>query len=162
MTSDEVRVLFVYDPNSGLLRWRDRARSRKADGVVGTRCKSGYLATGLIVNGKRKNYYIHRLIWLWVYGEWPPMDIDHVNRDRTDNRLANLRLTTESQNIHNQPARNPVGLKGVWQQKSGNWAAGITKDRKRVHLGTYDTPELAYEAYCRAADSLHGEFARFV
>jgi len=162
MTQDEVRALFDYDPDSGLLRWRDRARSRKVDGVVGTRCKSGYLATRLIVDGKPKGYYIHRLIWLWAYGEWPPMDIDHANLDRTDNRLANLRLASESDNVHNQRVRNQIGLKGVWRQKSGNWAAGITKDRKRIHLGTYDTPELAYAAYCEAAASMHGEFARVV
>jgi HNH endonuclease/AP2 domain len=160
MDAQLIRELFDYDADSGLLRWRDRARSRKVDGVVGTRCKSGYLTTRLIVGGGPKSYYIHRLIWLWVYGEWPPMDIDHANLDRTDNRLSNLRLASESDNVHNQRCRNDNGFKGVWRQKSGNWAAGITKDRKRIHLGTFPTPEQANDAYRVAAESMHGDFAR--
>lgn len=148
MTPDEVRALFEYDPETGVLRRDGR--------VTGTRNKSGYL----VVRVRGTTYYAHRLAWLLTYGEWPSA-IDHINMDKADNRLANLRLATKSENLANQRGRAKSGFKGVWRRQRGKpWAASIRKNRKTYHLGTYDTREQASEAYRAAAASMHGEFAR--
>jgi len=150
MTQEEARELFDYDASSGELRWRASGR------VIGTANKAGYLVVQ--VRKHRKLFYVHRLIWLWVYGEWPTM-IDHANMDRADNRLANLRLATKSGNGANTKVRARVGLKGVWRHGPG-WAASIRKDNVTRHLGTFPSPELAHAAYCQAAALMHGRFAR--
>jgi hypothetical protein len=160
MTPAEVRELFDYDASTGELRWRG---GRRAGGIAGMVNKAGYrVVWGRGGKESRKMFLAHRLIWLWVYGEWPTK-IDHISGDKADNRLANLRQATNSGNSANSrlQARSKSGFKGVWRHGPG-WAASIRKDNVTRHLGTFPTPELAYAAYCRAADSLHGEFARFV
>src|SRR6185436_19695973 len=113
--------------------------------------KSGYVAI-------RVNYvlhYAHRLAWLYVHGDWPPMKLDHVNGNRADNRLHNLRLANDAQNTYNKPAQsnNTSGFKGVSQIKStGRWRASINNQ----HLGVFSTPQLASDAYEIAALKVHG------
>ena len=154
MTQDEVRELFDYDAGTGELRWRASGR------VTGTANKSGYRVVQ--VRRHQRLFYVHRLAWLWTYGEWPAM-IDHINGDKADNRLGNLRLATKSGNSANSglQKRSKSGFKGVWRHGPG-WAASIRKDNVTHHLGTFSTPELAHAAYCKAAASMHGEFLRRV
>lgn len=105
-------------------------------------------------------YSAHRLAWLYVYGEWPLDQIDHINNDKTDNRICNLRLATQSENIVNRRAQsnNSSGRKGV--TRSGKrWSASIRSNGHRYHLGTFDTVDDAHAAYSEAACRLHGEFA---
>lgn len=88
--------------------------------------------------------------------------VDHINRNRLDNRRENLRLCTYSQNSMNRskPSHNTSGFKGVSQYKGQEkWSAQIGHMGRLIHLGYFDTPELASEAYKRAATVLHGEFA---
>lgn len=90
-------------------------------------------------------------------------DTDHINGDRLDNRRKNLRICTRAQNIQNRGAtiKNACGYKGVCFDKSRNkWSAEINTNKKRIHLGRFDTPEDAARAYDAAARRLHGEFAR--
>jgi hypothetical protein len=150
MDAQLVRELFDYDASTGELRWR---AGRNAGAVAGAITNHGHRKVNL-----GKQYYVHRLVWLWVYGEWPVTDIDHINLDAADNRLANLRLATPSQNLANQRGWRK-GLKGIWRNHKG-WAAEIKKDGKKTYLGTYPTPELAHAAYYEAAKSMFGEFAR--
>lgn len=84
-----------------------------------------------------------------------------LTRTRTDNRLANLREASSFQNQWNAKRRrdNTSGYKGVTRSKSGRWFAKIKKHNKLTHLGTYDTPQEAHEAYCAAAREMHGEYA---
>jgi hypothetical protein len=91
--------------------------------------------------------------------------VDHINRNGLDNRRENLRLATNSQNIMNSVRKQKVsksGYKGVYYKPERNkYKATITVKKKHIHLGYFDTKEEAYEAYCKAADELHGEFANY-
>lgn len=108
---------------------------------------------------------LHRLVMEASLGGPIPEGyiVDHINGDGLDNRLCNLRLATNRQNVRNSRRRsdNKSGFKGVsWDGQRSAWKALIHVDGKRVFLGRYDTPEEAHAAYCEAANELHGEFAR--
>lgn len=140
-----------YDPDTGiLLIW-----ARKKWRVVGRRAKPGRYRFARIDG---KSYIAHRLIWLLVHGAFPTMEIDHKNCDRSDNRLANLRLATSAQNSANlRTIRN--GLKGAYRNGTG-WSSRIQVKGQTYHLGTYPTEQEAHEAYVKAARQHFGEFAR--
>lgn len=107
----------------------------------------------------KKAVRMHRLIMDAPDG----IEVDHVDGDALNNRRGNLRLATRAQNAQNcrRPKNNTSGYKGVYLHKaSGKWLAQISANRKRVYVGCFDTAELAYAAYLRAAEQLHGEFAR--
>jgi hypothetical protein len=92
-----------------------------------------------------------------------PKEVDHINGDPTDNRWSNLREATPQQNKFNRGTckSNKSGFKGVSRHKqNGNWVAEITHNYRKYHIGCFDTPEEAHEAYKKAAYILHGEFAR--
>jgi len=102
-------------------------------------------------------YLAHRLAWLFTYGVWPVMDIDHIDRDPVNNRIANLRLATCSQNGGNAriSARNTSGIKGVcWHKNTKKWQAQITVNRRNHALGYFDDINAACAAY-RAAAQVH-------
>jgi len=105
-----------------------------------------------------RTVFMHRV----VCGGPPDRHVDHRNSNGLDNRRANLRVATVTQNCANSKrpssARSPY--KGVTQLPSGRWQAQITANRRCHYLGLYDTPEAAHAAYCKAAAELHGEFAR--
>lgn len=105
---------------------------------------------------KQKNVSMHRLILQ------PPddMQVDHINCNVLDNRRANLRLATHSQNQYNRPARNASGRKGVtWHKGAQKWMAQIEKNNKPRYLGLFVDIEDAAAAYNAAAKELFGEFA---
>ena len=121
---------------------------------------NGYVQTekGSRHNGDRTTLRLHRLIMQPAAGQI----VDHINRDPFDNRRANLRIATKSTNGMNRPAQanNTSGYKGVARHsKTGKWRAYITAGGKTRHLGLFQTPEQAHEAYVQAAGELHGEFA---
>ena len=89
--------------------------------------------------------------------------VDHINRNRTDNRRENLRLCSNAENVRNRGKRinNTSGYKGVSITKYGVWVAHIRANSKSIYLGRFSTPQEAYMAYCAAAQKLHGEFANF-
>ena len=105
----------------------------------------------------KKLVVMHRVICGATDGQM----CDHRNGDSLDNRRANLRIVTTSENAHNskKDRRNTTGFKGVKRQ-GGKWIARIGLNWKRIHLGTFDSPELAAHAYDKAAVKYHGEFAR--
>ena len=104
----------------------------------------------------------HRVAWFLHYGEWPCRQIDHVNGNRSDNRIANLRLATNSENVCNRgkPKNNTSGFKGVsWNSGRRAWLATIRRKGSNKNLGYFATREAAADAYNRAALKYHGEFA---
>lgn len=150
-----------YDPDSGEFRWKKTLSVRAVAGkVAGCLCKhSGYRS----ISVDRKIYMAHRLAWAFVYGEWPTLQIDHINRERSDNRIQNLRQATQRQNSANSGRRrnNRSGFKGVsWAAHVGKWAAQCRRpDNGPRHIGFFETPELAHQAYVAVATAYYGEFA---
>lgn len=114
----------------------------------------------LSVQGKK--LLAHRLAWALIHGECPKMHIDHIDGNKANNRISNLRICTHNQNQHNQGIRktNKSGFKGVsWMKSVNKWQAQICSNSKVKHLGFYSSPEDAAKAYDLAAIEIHGEFA---
>lgn len=160
MTSyEEVRELFRYDPETGDVYWRVYRSSKTPRGAIRSDRGRGYYSVRIM----QKQYALHRIIWLWMTGEWPKNHVDHINGNPSDNRWCNLREATPSQNQRNHriSSRNTSGFKGVHRTANGKWRAMIRHGGKKVHIGIYDKPDEAYAAYCEAAKEKHGEFANF-
>jgi hypothetical protein len=105
-----------------------------------------------------KLYKAHRLAWLYVYGDLPEY-LDHINRNRTDNRISNLREATKPQNGGNAKVRRDGRLKGAyWHKREKRWASAIGINGKSIWLGQYATEEEAHAAYCKAAKKKYKEF----
>ncbi len=158
ITQEELKRLLCYDGNSGEFVWLVQ-RSRWTVGQrAGKTSRFGYRRIGI----GRRHYPAHRLAWLYVYGEWPAGDLDHINRDRADNRIGNLRLATPSENGGNRSLnrKSVSGVKGVvWNKDSKKWQAQIAKNGRLHYLGLHSTVAEAAEAYAKAAADLFGEFA---
>lgn len=158
ITHSRLKELLDYDPMTGLFAWKISSGKRRAGAPVGW-VDGGYIR--LSVDGD--TYKAHRLAWFYMTGEWPDGDTDHENGIRTDNRFANLRPATRSQNMMNTKLKshNTSGYKGVsFWKKTGKWKAQIQVDKKKLFLGYHETPEGAYEAFIFAALEHHGEYAR--
>lgn len=158
ITQELLKQLFDYRPDTGEFRRSISRRGVAMSGTLaGSKTRHGYLSIRI----NKKHYFSHRLAWLYVYGKWPSGGLDHIDGDKTNNRIANLREATESQNQANRfKGWGVSGLKGVNFHKSAKkWMSRITKGRSMIYLGLFDTPEEAYKAYCAAAINLFGEFA---
>lgn len=156
---EEVKELLRYEPDTGDFYWRYPQSNFHKGGKAGALDQSGY--TFIMI--KRKRYLAHRLAWFVSHGEWPAAEIDHINGEKTDNRIGNLRLATRSQNGRNTSMSplNTSGYKGVtWRAARQKWVASIMVHRKWHYLGGFDRIEDAAKAYESAAERLHGEFRR--
>jgi hypothetical protein len=115
---------------------------------------NGYIRIGI----NNKLYVAHRLAWLYVHGEFPESEIDHINGDRADNRILNLRKATPAENSQNRAryCSNSSGFMGVYfNKRHKKYCARINHLGKKKHLGLYDTAELAFEAYKEAKRVYH-------
>ena len=154
LTQDRLKQLFHYRED-GMLIWRIRTNSScKVGGVAGYKHSSGYLIAQ--IDGKQ--YKNHRLVWLWHYGYYPEHEIDHINRNRADNRIENLREATRTCNSRNSsiPCTNTSGVKGVyWNKWEQKWCAKITIAGKNFSLGYHNE---FLEAVCHrlAAEQAEG------
>jgi HNH endonuclease len=159
LTAAEVRRLLRYDADTGTFFWRVDTKNTAAGDVAGSQQSRGYWHIKI----NRRLYLAHRLAWLYVTGEWPTANIDHINGKRSDNRFVNLRIATNSENARNSRRRinNACGYKGVHYKKRLNkFVAQIHIDGRVHHLGVFKTAEEAHAAYCKAAKKHFGEFAR--
>jgi hypothetical protein len=161
LTQEYLREIFDYDPETGILRWKIRPANRVSIGdEVGTLHHTGYRE--VMLSGK--HYQIHRLIWAYVEGQIQSnLEIDHINNIRNDNRWENLRLCTRQENTKNRLkySNNTSGYKGSsYHIGKGKYESNIGVSGKLRYLGSYNTPEEAHEAYCRASELYHGEFGR--
>jgi len=158
-TSDQLKEILVYDPETGIFTRRKPWGSRKAGDIPGSISKHGYWQIGVF----NQTYGAQVLAWLYFYGEWPSSLVDHINQNKTDNRIDNLRLADYSVNAHNTVVRqtNTSGVKGVSLQSLRNgkrvgkpWIASIMISGKRTHLGSFNTFEEAVAARRTAERSL--------
>jgi len=149
LNQDELKDQLKYDPDSGIfMRIKVNPQSRlKVGDVAGSLTGEGYLC--IMVN--RKLYQAHRLAWLYMTGNWPKNQIDHVNEIKTDNRFINLREATNLQNRQNifmPQINNKTGYRGVsFEKESGKYKAQIRVNNKKINLGRFDMAEEAYQAY---------------
>ena len=145
---ERIAELFSYDPATGVFVRRVTRGGAVAGSIAGTKDSYGYFQ--FAVDGKL--YLAHRVAWLMVHGEWPECEIDHINHDRSDNRIENLRLATRRANMHNlKSARSDskTGLPGISKKPQG-YVARIQNAGKRVYLGCFSAIEDAQAAYAAA------------
>lgn len=163
---EEIRKLVDYNPETGAFTWLPRENKSWNSRYAGKRAAaytSSDTGYSLVVIA-RKQYYAHQMAWIHFYGEPPQkgMHIDHINGDKTDNRIANLRIATVAQNVQNQKLHidNTSGYKGVcFHKPTKKWMARIRSNNRYHYLGLFDAAEEAYAAYMEASKQLHGEFS---
>ena len=157
LTAHDLRRGLSYDPETGIFRWSSPRPKIKVGTIAGTE-QCGYW----MIHFSGVDYHAHRLAWLYMTGEWPSGGVDHKNRDRLDNRWANLREANQSQNGANIGLlrSNTSGFKGVsFHKRARKWHAYIKSGRRRIHLGLHETAEDAAAAYDAAAKRIFGDFA---
>jgi len=155
MNIDRLKELLIYDPDTGIFTRRVSVSNRQAGEVA------GYISNGYVIIAiDGRNHYAHRLAWAYMTGEWPTIDIDHWDRDKSNNRFKNLRHAGSSMNHGNSvmPITNTSGVKGVCPSGSLTkpWKAQI----QRRYLGSFATVEEAKACYDEAARELYKEFYR--
>lgn len=155
---------FYYRPETGEVIWKvkpeitphDKGFNRSYAGkALSYKTNGGYIRVNLLGSV----YYAHRIAWLLYTGNWPKQEIDHINGDKSDNRIVNLREVSPSGNRKNMGRRfdNSSGYTGVYEHKSwkGKWVTYLNINGKNTYLGGFDSPEEAYE-HRRAVENAHG------
>lgn len=157
---DWIHKWLVYDPVTGVFTWAKTKGHRKAGKIAGTIKKdSGYIL--LWIDGKQ--YRAHKVAMYIYTGCWPNEFLDHVDGNKANNAISNLRFATKSQNGFNVgiKATNTSGVKGVsWRADRNKWRAYLRINGSIKHLGYFDDIEFAELVVNEARDKYHGEFAR--
>ncbi len=149
ISQDYLKTILSYDKNTGIFVWKKRSitdfkdkraystwNARFSGNIAGGKTDQGYHQ--IVINAH--NYRAHRLAWLYVHGEWPKDQIDHINRIRKDNRIVNLRTVEHKENSKNQKIRidNTSTVIGVyWSKERDKWYAKISNNTKVIRLGTF-------------------------
>ncbi|MAN98520.1 MAG: HNH endonuclease [Roseovarius sp.] len=151
VTPEILREILRYEPKTGLLFWRERPQ-RFFRNYRSCRSWNGKFAGTEALNSANdrgykcgnifaKHYASHRVVWAIVHGEWPTEQVDHINGDRADNRIENLRAVSSCENNQNRqiPSNNSSGQMGVsWHKSQRKWCASITVAGQRSHLGHFN------------------------
>lgn len=156
LTQKRLKSLLTYDPDTGDFRWRVKRPRCAIGATAGTATYHGYSA--IKIDGV--THRAHRLVWLYEFGRWPAGELDHINRNRSDNRVANLRETSRFLNCQNRqkPATAHSSHIGVSKGFAGKgWRAYIDKHGCRITLGTYPTEHAAVEARKTAERQLYAD-----
>ena len=160
ITQSELKEKLNYDQETGIFTWKVKSSNRiKIGNVAGSIGNFGYV----IITIDKKHYVAHRLAWLYVNNILPTKDIDHINGNRADNRIENLREATRSENSCNSKLRsnNVSGIKGIsWHNAAKKWEASINVNGIKKYLGIFDSKDLAELVITEARNKYHGEFAR--
>lgn len=164
ITQQRLRELLDYDVSNGAFTWRTSNKRRiKAGQTAGSYNKvTGYLS----INCDNMSFLVHRLVWIYMYGDIPVgMYIDHVDNDKLNNRIENLRLCTKLQNKQNSSVseKSKSGIKGVyWIEKLGKYLVCVGLNGKMIKVGYYTNKEDAITASNNARLLHHGEFAKII
>jgi len=154
LTAERLRELFSYDPDTGLFTRLHAAGTVKAGHIANYIAASGYV----VIRINTHRFKAHRLAWLYTYGRWPLDQIDHINGIGSDNRISNLRECNHSENAQNMRLRktSKSGFLGVnFHKLHGKWQSVICVNQKVMHLGYFQSAELAHDAYVEAKSRLH-------
>ena len=154
ITQSKLKELFTYSPETGLFCRLFSRGGEQFGSEAGSLHPSGYV----YITIDYKKYFAHRLAWLYVHGVMPEFAIDHVNRERSDNRISNLREATALENQQNLPKRidNSSGAIGVnWHKQSKKWRAEIRFMGKKIHLGLHGSFDDAVAARANAKAKYH-------
>lgn len=147
LTLTALKEVLRYEFDTGRFLWASTAGGVTLGAVAGNVNTTGYWVVG--INGQK--YRQHRLAWLWHYGAWPVGTIDHIDTDRSNNHIANLRdvsQATNKQNMRRPTAANTSGFLGVyWSRRRNGFMASVGFGRKKKRRGPYRTAERAYSAY---------------
>jgi hypothetical protein len=149
---ETLREVLLYDPSTGIFKWKPESGNRKIGHIAGTiNPKDGYrrIAFGTTP------IMAHRLAWMYIYGKFPDKFIDHINGNRDDNRITNLRESSQRQNQQNLNVHRAGKLVGACYYKATKkWVArigvGYKENKKTIYLGSYDTEKEAHKAYVKA------------
>lgn len=156
---DVLRGTFDCDIQTGIITSKISRTSRR----VGERADRAEAIGYRVIWFNGHFYKAHRIVWLFAYGEQPPDCIDHINGDRSDNRICNLRVAPHRMNMCNRPAprHNTSGVKGVHRRSdNGMYRAYVSVNNKRTRLGQFPSLAEAAAAVREARARLHGEFAK--
>ena len=155
---ERLREVLEYDSKTGIWTWLQSVNKKPISVVAGTISVHGYR----IITFEGVKYRSGRLAWFYMTGEWPSEEIDHENRDKTDDRWCNLRVISRSENALNrdQQVNNTSGARGVhWDMDRAKWIVQVKKDGILHHGGRFDYLDEAIEARDALAQELHGDFA---
>lgn len=151
LTQSLLKNVLRYEPDTGHFYWIAPC-SRFSMVKPGQRAGSLHSRGYIVLKVYGRSYRAHRLAWFYVHGEWPHPEIDHINRNKIDNRIANLRVTDHLGNMQNKGLyrSNSSGYTGVsWHKQRGKWVAQIQVAKRNHHIGFFDDPSTAHAAYLR-------------
>jgi len=152
--AERIRELLHYDASTGCFTWRVSRGTRRAGTVAGWRHSTGYWY--IRIDGA--DYKLHRIAWVYVYGEAPAGFLDHIDRNPSNNRINNLREATHGENQQNKKAyaNSLTGVKGVgWNKRMKKWRARIQHEGRIVLLGCFSSMQEAIDARKAAETALH-------
>lgn len=159
ITQEELKELLHYDSETGVFTWITSPNRRMKAGSIAGALQNGYV----VIKVKGYTYYrAHKLAFLYMTGEFPSDQVDHVNRVKNDNRWENLRQCTHQQNTFNRKRRTNTssGYNGVYRDGTSNkWTAGITVSGRYIRLGLFVNKVVASRVYESYLKKFHGEFA---
>lgn len=159
ITQQELKQILSYDKDTGIFTWSKLPKFSyaKVGNVAGSLYNNGYV----YIKIKSKRYKAHILAFLYEYGYLPNCSIDHINRNKKDNRIANLRICNASENAQNRDVKNTKNNAGYFgvlinkNSKKNPYVASIKYNYKKYYLGSFDNPIDAHNAYLKAKKELH-------
>lgn len=154
VTAERLRQELHYEPSTGQFTRVVACPGMRAGSPAGNMRENGYVRICV----DQRDYRAHRLAWLYMTGEWPEQDVDHINGNRSDNRWLNLRSATRAVNCQNRRKAHSnnksTGILGVSKDR-GRFAANIFIDGKKLYLGRYRTADEAEAVYLQAKRKHH-------
>jgi hypothetical protein len=156
ITQDRLKELLNYDPDNGIFTWKIKTNKVNIGDIAGnvSVALKGYVKIGI----DKKQYWAHRLAFLYITGSLPKEHVDHIDGNPNNNKWDNLRSCSRNENYQNRSRKKNSTSKylGVsWGKKSNKWQSRIQVNGKVNYLGCFDTEESAYAAYCDEKKVLH-------